>query len=294
MSSPGTLTVAAAQVESVLGDLDANLRKHLDVVDAARARGVDVLLFPEVSLVGHGAGGDAPRLAIDRHDDRIRRLAEATGPMCTVFGLIEEAPAAQFHNTAAVVRDGQLIFLHRKINIPTYGRLEEGKHYASGRYVETFELAGAWRTSVLICADVWNPALAHLAAVRGATLLLVSISSAVEAVGADFDNPGGWDTALRFYAMIYGLPVVMANRVGREGELTFWGGSRILDPSGRTLAQARDGGGEELVVAELDYELVRRARWLLPTVRDSNLDLILRETQRLAGTTGIPDIVRSA
>jgi predicted amidohydrolase len=294
MPPPSKLTVAAAQVESALGDLDANLRKHLDVVDAARARGVDVLLFPEISLVGHSAGGDAPRLAIDRHDDRIRRLADASGPMCTTFGLIEEAPAAQFHNTAAVVRSGRLIFLHRKINIPTYGLLEEGKHYASGRYVETFELSGAWRAGVLICADAWNPALAHLAAVRGATLLLVPISSAVEAVGADFDNPAGWDTALRFYAMVYGLPVVMANRVGREGELSFWGGSRILDPFGRTLAQARDGGGEELVVAEVDYEFVRRARWLLPTVRDSNLDLILRETQRLAGTTGIPDIVRSA
>jgi len=293
MPQLGRLTIAAAQVESVLGDLDANLRKHLDVIGEARARGVDVLLFPEVSLVGHSAGPDALRLALDRRDERVRRLAEASGPMCTVFGLIEEGPAAQFHNTAMVVRDGRVVFLHRKVNIPTYGRLEEGKHYSGGRYVETFELGAAWRTSVLICADAWNPALAHLAAVRGATLLLVPISSAVEAVGADFDNPGGWDVALRFYAMMYGLPVAMANRVGREGELTFWGGSRILDPFGRILAQAR-GDGEELVVAELDYGLVRRSRWLLPTVRDSNLDLILRETQRLAGTTGIPDIVRSA
>jgi len=69
--------------------------------------------------------------------------------------------------------------------------------------------------------------------------------------------------------------------VGREGELTFWGGSRILDPFGHTMARAA-GDGEELVVATLDYRQVRRARYLLPTVRDANLPLVLREIERLA------------
>ncbi|HET6467880.1 MAG TPA: nitrilase-related carbon-nitrogen hydrolase, partial [Geminicoccaceae bacterium] len=130
------------------------------------------------------------------------------------------------------------------------------------------------------------------AAVHGATVLFVPVSSAVEAVGAEFDNPGGWEVNLRFYAMTYGLPVVMANRVGREEDLTFWGGSRVLDPFGRTLARA-EGGGEQLITAELDYEAVRRARYLLPTVRDSDLALILREAERLAGIVGVPDLVRS-
>ncbi|MGH6611895.1 MAG: nitrilase-related carbon-nitrogen hydrolase, partial [Burkholderiaceae bacterium] len=137
----------------------------------------------------------------------------------------------------------------------------------------------SWRASVLICADTWNPALVHLAALRGTTLLLAPISSAVEAVGAEFDNPRGWDINLHFYALTYGMPVMMANRVGREGDLTFWGGSRILDPFGRTLASAAND--EELVRAQLDFDDVRRARYLLPTVRDSNLPLIQRQLERL-------------
>ena len=285
------LKVAAAQIASVPGDLDANRRKHLDAIDAARAAGCDLLLFPEVSLTDHTAGPETLRLALERDDPLVRELAEASGAMCTVFGLIEEGPAAQFHNAAIAVKDGGLVFIHRKINLPTYGRLEEGKHYASGRYVETFTPWPRWRTSLLICADLWNPPLVHLAAVHGATLLLAPISSAVEAVGAEFDNPGGWEVNLRFYAMTYGLPVVMANRVGREEDLTFWGGSRVLDPFGRTLARA-EGPGEQLITAELDYELVRKARYLLPTVRDSNLGLILRETQLLAEVVGVPDFVR--
>jgi len=291
MSRAAGLKVAVAQIKSEVGDLEANVEKHLGLIHEARAEDVDVLLFPEVSLTGHSAGPDTLRLARGRHDPLLMALAAASGEMCSVFGFIEEGPAAQFHNTSMAVRHGEIAFLHHKINIPTYGLLDEGKHYAAGRYVDTFALTEAWRGSILICADVWNPGLVHLAAVHGVTVLFVPISSAIEAVGAEFDNPGGWDLALRFFAMIYGMPVVMANRVGREGELTFWGGSCVIDPFGKTLARAGQDS-EGLVSAELDYERVRKARYLLPTVRDSNLGLIVREAERLLGSVGVPDSVR--
>jgi len=289
MSNPPTLSVAVAQTESILGDLEANLRKHLDAIDAARTGGVDVLLFAEMSLTGHSAGPETLRLAIDRDHRCVTEIARAAGEMCTVFGIIEEGAAAQFYNSAVAVRHGKVIFVHRKINLATYGKLEDGKHFAAGRYVETFDLAPGWRAGILICADMWNPALVHLAALHGATLLLAPISSAAEAVGTDFDNPQGWDTNLRFYAMTYGMPVMMANRVGSEGDLTFWGGSRILDPFGRSLAHAA-GSGAELARAQINFESVRRARYQLPTLRDANLPLLHREVERLLrarNTSGI-------
>lgn len=277
-----SLAVAVAQIVTVLGDVAANRRKHLEVIDAARTAGIDVLVFPEMSLTGHAAGPDTLRLALRREDPLIADIARASGAMCTVFGLIEEGSAAQFYNTAIAVRDGAIVAAHRKINLATYGRLDDGKHFAAGRSVDTLDLAPDWRAGIMICADLWNPALVHLAAVQGATLLLAPISSAIEAVGADFDNPGGWDVNLRFHALTYGLPVAMANRVGREGELTFWGGSRILDPFGRTLAKA-EGEDEALVQARVEFNDVRRARYLLPTVRDANLPLLQRELERIAG-----------
>lgn len=284
-----TLTVAIAQMHSVLGDPDANLTLHLDRIAEARSRGADVLLFPEMSLTGHSAGSEAQRLALTADDPRIARLAEASGDMCTVFGLIEEAVAAQFYNSAIAVQDGKTVFVHRKINLATYGLLDDGKHFAEGRYVETFEVKG-WRTSVLICNDVFNPALVHLAALHGAVLLLVPISSALEAVGSDFDNPQSWGLAGRFYAMAYGWPVAVANRVGREGDLTFWGGSTLWDARARPAAKA--GDSETILTATLDYDDVRKARFALPTVRDSNLDLIQREVNRLSWQIGVPTVSR--
>jgi len=124
-------------------------------------------------------------------------------------------------------------------------------------------------------------------------VLFSPISSAIEAVGGEFDNPAGWHLNVRFYGMTYGLPLIMANRVGREGDLQFWGGSCVVDPFGHMNTEAM-GDEETLVRAELDYDQVRRARYLLPTVRDSNLSLVLREAQRLEGVIGVPLSVRDS
>jgi len=276
-----SIDVGAAQIATRCADVAANLRKHVDVIDDARAAGVGALVFPELSLTGHGAGSDALRVALRRDDPLIAEIAGASGPMCTVFGLIEEGPAAQFFNTAIAVRDGAIVAVHRKINLATYGRLDDGKHFGAGTRVGTFDVATGWRASMLICADLWNPPLVHLVALQDATLLLAPVSSAIEAVDADFDNPGGWDLNLRFHALTYGLPIVMANRVGREGDLTFWGGSRIVDPYGRTLAEA-EREAEALVRARVAYGDVRVARHRLPTIRDANVPLLQRELARVA------------
>jgi N-carbamoylputrescine amidase len=81
----------------------------------------------------------------------------------------------------------------------------------------------------------------------------------------------------------------MVNRIGKEKGLTFFGGSRIVDPFGEEIAVA--GDGEELITAELDFDQVRKARYQLPTVRDSNLALIHLETSRLIESLGVPDFI---
>ena len=225
-----------------------------------------------------------------RNDPRLKRLAKAAGDMAVVVGFIEEGPAAQFYNAAAILHRGRLTYLHRKVNLPTYGKLVEGKHYASGRFVDTYAINEDWRAGLLICADVWNPALTHLAFLHGATLLVAPVSSGVEAVGPEFDNPGGWALTMRFYSMMYGAPSIMVNRTGVENDLTFWGGSRIIDAFGHEVAVA--GKDPELITTELDFDQVRTARHLLPTVRDSNISLIHRETARLIDQLGVPDFVR--
>jgi len=96
---------------------------------------------------------------------------------------------------------------------------------------------------------------------------------------------------LRVSSIMYAMPIMVANRVGTEHGVRFWGQSRIVGPHGDVLAQA-DEGSECLVQASIDYEAVRRTRFELPTVRDSNLDLVHREITRLARNTGVPEFIR--
>ena len=284
------LNVGAAQLAAHVGDVDANVADHARWIAHAAELDLDLLVFPELSLTGHYGAERLLDVAMRRDDSRLQQLARAAGEMQVVVGFVEEGPGAQFYNAAAVLHRGRVVYLHRKVNLPSYGRLIETKYYAQGRFVDTHEMGPDWRMGLLICADLYNPALTHLAFLHGATLLVAPISSGREAVGSDFDNPQSWRTTVQFYAMMYGAPAIMANRVGPEDDLTFWGGSHIRDPFGRVLAEA--GEDEAMVTARIDYAEVRRARALLPTVRDSNIGLVHRETERLIGKLGVPDIVR--
>jgi N-carbamoylputrescine amidase len=284
------MRVAVAQIESALADVDANVEKHLDCIARARREKAGMLLFPELSLTGHSAGPSTLDVAMKRDDPRIKMLCEASGDMLTTFGLIEEGPAAQFYNSCYTISAAGLRHIHRKVNLATYGKLDEGQHFAGGRYVEAFDATPDWRCATLICNDYWNPALIYLAMLHGATMLLSPVSSALEAVGGDFDNPANWTRAIGFYSSVYGLPIVFANRVGQEGGLRFWGGSRIVDAHGEDIVRA--GEGETMIVGEIAFEAVRQARYRLPSVRDSNLALIAREIRRLEQILDVPDVVR--
>lgn len=249
----------------------------MDSIGAARAAGVDLLLFPELSLTGYAGAVAAWRAGRLPGNAELCRLAEAAGPMAVAVGLPEEGGTGLLYNTQAVLHAGTIVHRHRKLNLPTYGGLEEGKHFASGCLVEPFRL-GDWSIVVLICADTWNPALPWLAALAGADVLLVPVASAIGAVGAGFDTEAGWDVNLRHTALTYGLPVVMANHAGDAADGSFWGGSRILGPQGETLACA--GGGLTLLEAELNRDAIRAARRLLPTRRDAAPHLVACELKR--------------
>lgn len=290
MVAPSQINVGVAQISSEIGNINANVEKHLHWIDQARTAGIELLVFPETSLSGHHGGEHLLEAAMWKDCSQLEKIATAAGDMRVVVGFIEEAPGAQFYNSSAVFHAGKLEHLHRKINIPNYGGLDEGKYYARGRTVDAFQINRYWCASTLICADLWNPALTHLAFLHGATMLISPVSSAIEAVGGNFDNPSRWDQAIRFYAMMYGAPVIVANRCGKEKDLTFWGGSRIVDPFGNLIADA--GKEEALISAEIDFEMVRKARALLPTVRDSNPALVLNETRRLVEKLNTPKIDR--
>lgn len=269
-----SLAVAVAQLSCRDDDLAGNVDRHLALIAQAHQAKVDLLLFPELSLTGYAGGATAVQRGQLPGGDILRRLTVACGGMAVSVGLPEVDAAERLYNTQVLLRDGTILHRHRKINLPTYGRLEEGKSFTAGGVVEPVRL-GTWRVATLICADTWNPALPWLAALSGADLLLVPVASARDAVGGGFDQPAGWDVNLRHTALTYGMPVMMANH---SGSADFWGGSRILNARGHEVARAGEQPG--LSLARLELSDVRGARELLPTMRDADPELIEGELHR--------------
>jgi predicted amidohydrolase len=267
-----TLRVGAAQINTALGDLDHNLDRHLALIAEAHKDEVALLVFPELSLTGYRLGSRVMQVAMPLEDPRLKTLAEASGAMQVVVGFVEEASPGEYYNALAIFQHEQLITVHRKLNLPTYGGLEEGMWFTHGNELTQTDICPGWSATQLICADLWNPALVHAALLARPTVLCAPINSASGIVSDDFSNEENWTLNTRFYAMTYGTPVIMANRYGPEGQSHFWGGSRILGPRGETLAEAQDE--ETLIVADLYRTEIAKARFELPTHRDADTPLI--------------------
>jgi len=273
MHTAEQLRVGAAQINCQLGECGANVAKHLDFIEQGRSLGLDLLVFPELSLTGMGLGRRVLEVAMGREDERLLRLAAAAGAMQVVVGFVEEASPGEYYNALAVLQAGETMAVHRKVNLATYGRLDEGKYFCYGRDITVNAIAGNWTGAYLICADLWNPALVHAVLLSRPNLLIAPANSASGAVSDEFSNEQNWLVNIRFYAMVYGTPVIMANRYGYEGtDRFFWGGSRILGPRGEELAAAGDGEG--IISATLGRTAIARARFDLPTHRDANSPLI--------------------
>ena len=129
---PPPFRVAVAQIEPTLGGLQANLRMHLEQIEAARGMGADLVVFPELSLTGYYLRDQVPEVAEPQGGPLSRAVCEAAGSMAVVFGFVEESRSSRFYNAAAFADEGKVRYVHRKVYLPTYGMFDEQRYFAAG------------------------------------------------------------------------------------------------------------------------------------------------------------------
>lgn len=202
-------------------------------------------------------------------------------PLARDLGVVIVAPVFEarapgvYHNTAVVIdADGRVLGKYRKMHIPDDPGFYEKFYFTPGDLgFPVFRTRHA-RVGVLICWDQWFPEAARLAALGGAEILFFPTAigwRADEGAAARRDQLDAWELVQRSHAVTNGVYVAAVNRVGREGDLTFWGGSFAADPSGRVLARAARRKAETLLV-ECDRAAVAEARHDWPFLRDRRVD----------------------
>ena len=172
------LNLALAQIATKLGDVESNLEKHLDYIKKAKSEKSDLLVFPELSLTGYVLQ-DLVASAAHRptEDDPIfKPLLKASHDLDLVVGFVDEDERHRFFIASAYLSGGKALHVHHKVYLPPYGLSDEGRFFAWGDSVRSFDTRFG-RVGLLICEDFWHASPPYLLWLDGADIMLFSSAS---------------------------------------------------------------------------------------------------------------------
>jgi predicted amidohydrolase len=278
------LRIALAQIAPRLGLLDENLARHHALLDDAREEGAGLVVFPELGLTGYLLQDLAADVAMRLDDPRLAELTAATAGLSAIVSFVEESADHRLFIAAALLEDGRLRHVHRKVFLPTYGLFDERRFFAAGDVLRAVPSRLGVGIGLAICEDFWHLSVPHLLALDGAQILVNVSSSPGRDLAATHEVGLGtatsWRTLMRTYAQLTTSVVVFCNRVGVDESISFWGGSEVISPGGRALFSA-PLWDEGLFTVDVDLADIRRERIALPLLRDERPELVARELARI-------------
>jgi NAD+ synthase (glutamine-hydrolysing) len=277
------MTIALAQINTRLGEVKTNLEKHLAWIDQAAANKADLIVFPELSLTGYVLQDLTSQVACkpNKDDPIFAPLLKASQALDVVVSFVEEDVRNRFFISAAYLSKGEVLHVHRKVYLPTYGLFDESRFFAWGDGVAAFDTRFG-RMGILICEDFWHTSPPYLLWLDGADIFLLLSSSPGRGLTHDpkLESSHWVEHINQAYASMFTSYVVHTNRVGFEDGLHFWGGAAVFDPSGKLIEQA-PYFDEHLMQVTIDLNELHRVRARLPLLRDERTGLMQRELNRI-------------
>ena len=279
------LTLALAQINTRVGDLEGNARAIGGQIARARDAGAELVLFPELALTGY----PPEDLLLKEHflqatQEALRELASDAEGIVALVGFPERAD--DVYNALAVLEGGAVRGIYRKTLLPNYGVFDEQRYFQAGEDAMVVDL-GTARIGLTICEDIWIPgAPASEEALAGATLIVNASASPY------FAGKGRQREQMLVQRARDNLAAVaFCNLVGGQDELVFDGHSVVLDHEGTVLARAPQFA-EALTLCTVDLQAAATARLrdtrLRPPVRKAlpavrHLGRLERRPARAAG-----------
>jgi len=282
------LTIAWVQhARRVTDDDAAHVARVCAMVADAAEHGAQLVALPELFQHAYFPQREDPAL-FDLAEPVPGPITEALGALAKRLGihltcpLFERRAPGLYHNTTVLLGpDGAIVSRYRKCHIPHDPRFYEKYYFSPGAddagRDNNFQPADIRGTAVaqLICWDQWFPEHARLAALMGTQLLIYPTAIAWDATEPDDikrQQLDAWQTMHKAHAIANGMYVLAVNRVGVEGDLTFWGHSMLIDPFGVVLAEG-DDTSEGVMSATIDPASIEQTRRAWPFFRDRRTDL---------------------
>lgn len=224
--------IALAQFSPITGNVMANTYKMIELANEAKQQNADIIVFPELSIVGYPSEDLLLKAQLPQHIQQgFTQLQEVKG-IVLVFGFVHQDEQGQRYNSAAVMKDGQLLGVYHKQNLPNYGVFDEKRYFSEGQQHLVFDYLGH-RFGVLICEDTWSlPTVQQLAQLNVQTILILNASP------YEVGKPQHRVQTLSELARQMNMNLAYVNHVGGQDDLVFDGSSFVISQEGKTLLQA--------------------------------------------------------
>lgn len=235
----------------------SNLQEVLAIIN--KHQEADVVVFPELALSGYML---QDKLFEDAWNlDELNELRVAS-LQCDIAIGAAVWDNGKVYNSALYFAQGELLHIHHKNHLPTYGMFEEGRYFASGDEIQGFETRYG-KAAMVVCEDLWRAQTLSALATCDADVIYVLAASPAR----DFSDKGllierQWDALLKSCSLLTHAYTIFVNRVGFEDGLGFWGGSRVITPLGESEHVLGLLDSEERMVS-LNYTLQKLQRYIV-------------------------------
>ncbi|KXO74718.1 NAD synthetase [Acinetobacter venetianus] len=239
--------VALAQFSPHIGNIDENTQKMVEQANLAKQQKADLVIFPELSTIGYPAEDLLLRPNLQKRTQKAFAQLSEVKDILMVFGFVHQTEDGHRYNSAAVMKDGQVLGIYNKHNLPNYSVFDEKRYFQDGHQHLIFEYLGH-KFGVLICEDVWS-----LNTVKQLSQLNVETVLVLNASPYEVGKPQHRIQTLNELAKQLSLNVIYVNQVGGQDDLIFDGSSFVCNKNGQAALQA-PSFKEDLYIAEYDAE----------------------------------------
>lgn len=210
----------------------SNLQSIIRVINDIKEQS-DLIVFPELSLNGYLLQDKLFEDAWELGElSELEELSESID--IVVGGAIKDSNI--FRNSALYFSKGKLISQHNKVHLPNYGMFEEARYFKAGNIFESFETSFG-KVSMLVCEDLWHKEVHHDLISENPDIVIALVASPARGFSDDgLEIEHKWKDIITQVARECFAKLIFVNRVGFEDGLGFWGGSCVLNESGKIMS----------------------------------------------------------
>ena len=232
------MRIALAQINPVVGDIEGNTKKIISIIKKTKA---DIAVFPEISITGYSPQDLILKSNfVDKNTKALTQIIKHTKNKAAIVGFIEKAYENPY-NSASVIRNQQIVEIHRKICLPNYTIFDEKRWFREGNNATIFELDGK-RIGVSICEDIWFPETTKKQKDKGAELIInISASPYRKGKLETIEN------ILRQRWEENKIPIIYVNQVGAQDGIVYYGHSMYFK-DGKVIKKCKDFEEDILIV----------------------------------------------